>query len=153
VLEGSRFTGEGGHFIDTLTWWVGSLPEEVYAVSGPAKDDVQVSVRFENGASGVITYATTGNVRFPKETFDAAADGSSARLDNFRKAMTWTGRGHRTIRARGGQDKGQGNQLAQFVEAVKSGSAMPIPFNDLVAVTKATIAVRESLSSRRPERI
>jgi hypothetical protein len=30
---------------------------------------------------------------------------------------------------------------------------MPIPFNDLVAVTKATIAVRESLSSRRPERI
>jgi predicted dehydrogenase/threonine dehydrogenase-like Zn-dependent dehydrogenase len=153
ALEGSRFTGEGGHFIDTLTWWVGSLPEEVYAVSGPAKDDVQVSVRFENGASGVITYATTGNVRFPKETFDAAADGSSARLDNFRKAMTWTGRGHRTIRARGGQDKGQGNQLAQFVEAVKSGSAMPIPFNDLVAVTKATIAVRESLSSRRPERI
>jgi len=153
ALEGSRFTGEGGHFIDTLTWWVGSLPEEVYAVSGPAKDDVQVSVRFENGASGVITYATTGNVRFPKETFDAAADGSSARLDNFRKAMTWTGRGHRTIRARGGQDKGQGSQLAQFVEAVKSGSAMPIPFNDLVAVTKATIAVRESLSSRRPERI
>jgi predicted dehydrogenase/threonine dehydrogenase-like Zn-dependent dehydrogenase len=153
ALEGSRFTGEGGHFIDTLTWWVGSLPEEVYAVSGPAKDDVQVSVRFENGASGVITYATTGNVRFPKETFDAAADGSSARLDNFRKAMTWTGRGHRTIRARGGQDKGQGNQLTQFVKAVKSGSAMPIPFSDLVAVTKATIAVRESLSSRRPERI
>ena len=153
ALEGSRFTGEGGHFIDTLTWWVGSLPEEVYAVPGPAKDDVQVSVRFENGASGVITYATTGNVRFPKETFDAAADGSSARLDNFRKAMTWTGRGHRAIRARGGQDKGQGNQLARFVEAVKSGSAMPIPLNDLVAVTKATIAVRESLSSRRPERI
>ena len=153
ALEGSRFTGEGGHFIDTLTWWVGSLPEEVYAVPGPAKDDVQVSVRFENGASGVITYATTGNVRFPKETFDAAADGSSARLDNFRKAMTWTGRGHRTIRARGGQDKGQGNQLTQFVKAVKSGSAMPIPFSDLVAVTKATIAVRESLSSRRPERI
>jgi predicted dehydrogenase/threonine dehydrogenase-like Zn-dependent dehydrogenase len=153
ALEGSRFTGEGGHFIDTLSWWVGSLPEEVYAVSGPAKDDVQVSVRFENGASGVITYATTGNVRFPKETFDAAADGSSARLDNFRKAMTWTGRGHRTMRARGGQDKGQANQLARFVQAVQAGSAMPIPFNDLVAVTKATIAVRASLSSRRPERI
>lgn len=153
ALEGSRFTGEGGHFIDTLSWWVGSLPEEVYAVSGPAKDDVQVSVRFENGASGVITYATTGNVRFPKETFDAAADGSSARLDNFRKAMTWTGRGHRTIRARGGQDKGQASQLTQFVKTVRTGSAMPIPFNDLVAVTKATIAVRESLSSRRPERI
>ena len=26
-LEGSRFTGEGGHFIDTLSWWAGSLPQ------------------------------------------------------------------------------------------------------------------------------
>jgi predicted dehydrogenase/threonine dehydrogenase-like Zn-dependent dehydrogenase len=153
ALEGSRFTGEGGHFIDTLSWWVGSLPEEVYAVSGPGQDDVQVSLRFENGASGVITYATNGNPRFPKETFDAAADGSSARLDNFRKAMVWTGRGHRTMRARGGQDKGQGNQLAQFVKASLTGAAMPIPLNDLVAVTRATIAVRASLSSRCPERI
>ena len=36
ALEGSRFTGEGGHFIDTLSWWAGSLPEEVYAV-GPGE--------------------------------------------------------------------------------------------------------------------
>ena len=37
ALEGSRFTGEGGHFIDTLSWWAGSLPEEVYAVNGPGE--------------------------------------------------------------------------------------------------------------------
>ena len=33
--EGSRFTGEGGHFLDTLSWWADSLPEEVYAVGRP----------------------------------------------------------------------------------------------------------------------
>ena len=33
--EGSRFTGEGGHFIDTLSWWADSPPEEVYAVGRP----------------------------------------------------------------------------------------------------------------------
>ena len=33
-LEGSRFAGEGGHFIDTLSWWVNSLPVEVFAVRG-----------------------------------------------------------------------------------------------------------------------
>jgi predicted dehydrogenase/threonine dehydrogenase-like Zn-dependent dehydrogenase len=153
ALEGSRFTGEGGHFIDTLSWWAGSLPEQVYALPGPEKDDVQVTVRFENGSAGVITYATGGNVRFPKETFDAAAGGSSARLDNFRKATVWTGRGHHTTRARGGQDKGQRAELAQFVEAVLAGGPMPIPLESLVAVTKATIAVGESLSSGKPERI
>jgi predicted dehydrogenase/threonine dehydrogenase-like Zn-dependent dehydrogenase len=153
ALEGSRFTGEGGHFIDTLSWWSGSLPEEVYAVSGPDKDDVQVTMRFANGSNGVITYATGGNARFPKETFDAAGGGRSARLDNFRKATVWTGRGHRTTRARGGQDKGQRAELAAFVGASLAGTAMPIPLETLIAVTRATIAVGESLSSGKPERI
>src|SRR5689334_11098116 len=31
-LAGSRFAGEGGHFIDTLSWWAGSPPESVYAM-------------------------------------------------------------------------------------------------------------------------
>jgi predicted dehydrogenase/threonine dehydrogenase-like Zn-dependent dehydrogenase len=152
ALEGSRFTGEGGHFIDTLSWWAGSLPEEVYSVPGPEKNDVQVTVRFRNGSSGVISYVTVGNKRFPKETFDAAADGRSARLDNFRKATVWAGRGHSTNRTRG-QDKGQRAELARFVEASLTGAEMPIPLDDLVAVTSATIAVRESLSSGRPERV
>ena len=125
--EGSRFTGEGGHFLDTLSWWADSLPEEVYAVGGPDSDDVQVTVRFGNGASGVISYLTGGNVRFPKETLDATGGGRSARLDNFRKATVWAGRGHDTIRARGGQDKGQRAELARFVEAcrVRRGHADP----------------------------
>jgi predicted dehydrogenase/threonine dehydrogenase-like Zn-dependent dehydrogenase len=152
ALEGSRFTGEGGHFVDTLSWWAGSLPEEVYAIPGPEKDDVQATVRFQNGSSGVISYVTAGNTRFPKETFDAAGGGRSARLDNFRKATVWTGRRHATTRARGGQDKGQRAELAQFVQASLAGAPMPISLESLVAVTGATIAVRESLSSGKPER-
>jgi predicted dehydrogenase/threonine dehydrogenase-like Zn-dependent dehydrogenase len=152
--EGSRFTGEGGHFLDTLSWWTDSLPEEVYAAGGgPDSDDVQVTVRFTNGTSGVISYLTDGNVRYPKETLDATGGGRSARLDNFRKATVWSGRGHETIRARGGQDKGQQAELARFVDACVAGAAMPIPLESLVAVTAATIAVRESLLSGRPERV
>jgi predicted dehydrogenase len=153
ALEGSRFTGEGGHFLDTLSWWADSIPEEVYAVRGPERDDAQITVRFQNAASGIITYVTAGNSRFPKETLDAAAAGRSARLDNFRKATVWTGREHKTIRARGGQDKGQRAELAQFVRASLTGAEMPIPVSSLVATTRATIAVRDSLLSGRPERV
>ena len=151
--EGSRFTGEGGHFLDTLSWWADSLPEEVYAVGGPDSNDVQVTVRFANGASGVISYLTGGNVRFPKETLDVTGGGRSARLDNFRKATVWAGRGHNTIRARGGQDKGQRAEMARFVEACLTGTAMPIPLESLVATTRATIAVRDSLLSGKPEQV
>ncbi len=151
--EGTRFAGEGGHFLDTLGWWTDSLPEEVYAVGGgPDSDDVQVMVRFASGASGVISYLADGSVRFPKETLDATGGGRSARLDNFRKATVWSGRGRETIRARG-QDKGQRAELARFVDACLAGTAMPIPLESLAATTRATIAVRDSLLSGKPEQV
>jgi predicted dehydrogenase len=152
-LEGSRFAGEGGHFIDTLSWWADSLPEEVYAVSGADPDDIQAVVRFASGATATISYVTTGNPRFPKETLDAAAGGSSARLDNFIGMSVWNGRKRLSGKARGGPDKGQRAELAAFVEAVKTGAAMPIALDSLVATTRATIAVDESRASGRPESV
>jgi predicted dehydrogenase/threonine dehydrogenase-like Zn-dependent dehydrogenase len=152
-LEGSRFAGEGGHFIDTLSWWAGSLPAEVYALSGPEKGDVHATVRFQNGSTGTISYITGGNARYPKETLDAAGAGRSARLDNFRKATVWTGRRQSAMKSRGGPDKGQQAELVKFVEACLTGGPMPIPIESLVATTRATIAVGESLLSSRPERV
>jgi predicted dehydrogenase/threonine dehydrogenase-like Zn-dependent dehydrogenase len=147
--EGSRFTGEGGHFIDTLSWWADSLPKEVYAVGGPGSGDVTVTLRFASGASGSIAYLTSGNVRYPKETMDATGGGSSARLDNFKTATVWSGRGKHGMKARGGQDKGQRGEVLQFIEALRTGGPMPISVDSLLATTRATIAVGESLLSGR----
>ncbi len=149
--EGTRFVGEGGHFIDTLAWWSDSLVEEVYAVRGPEKGDVQAMFRFANGASGSIAYLTGGNARFPKETMDVTGGGRSARLDNFGSATVWSGRGKSATKARGGQDKGQASEMKAFVEAIRTGGPMPISLDSLLATTRATIAVGESLLSGRPE--
>ena len=150
-MEGSRFAGEGGHFIDALSWWADSLPTEVFAVPGPTGDDLQVMLRFDNTSTGVITYTTAGNARYPKETLDAAAQGRSARLDNFRQAAVWSGRRHEVMRSRGGQNKGQREQVAKFVESCRAGAAMPISIESLFATTRAVIAVGESLTTGRPE--
>ncbi len=150
-LEGSRFAGEGGHFIDTLTWWSGGLPEEVYAIAGPESGDVHVTLRFGNGSAGAITYLTGGSPRYPKETLDAAAGGRNARLDNFQRATVWDGRRRHITRARGAPDKGQRAQLQAFLAACRADEPMPIPLESLVAVSGAAIAVGESLASGRPE--
>jgi predicted dehydrogenase len=152
-LEGSRFAGEGGHFIDTLCWWADSLPEEVYAVPGPERGDLQATLRFRNGSVGTIGYVTAGNVRYPKETLDSAGGGRNARLDNFQRAMVWAGRRRESMRSRGGQDKGQRLELEQFIEASRTGTAMPISFESLVATTRATIAMTSSLASGHPEKV
>ena len=49
-----------------------------------------------------------------------------------------------------GQDKGQRAQLDRFVDAVRTGSAMPITLESLVATTRATLAVGSSLASGKP---
>jgi predicted dehydrogenase/threonine dehydrogenase-like Zn-dependent dehydrogenase len=151
AAEGSRFTGEGGHFIDTLSWWADSLPDEVYAVKGNGKGDVQATFRFASGTTGTIAYLTGGNARFPKETFDVTGGGRSARMDNFHSATVWSSRGKAATKARGGQDKGQRGEMEQFVEAVRTGGPMPISLGSLLGTTRATIAVAESLASGRPE--
>jgi predicted dehydrogenase/threonine dehydrogenase-like Zn-dependent dehydrogenase len=149
--EGSRFTGEGGHFIDTLAWWADSVVEGVYAVRGPEQGDVQATFQFANGASGTIAYLTGGSARFPKETMDVTGGGRSGRLDNFKTAEVWTARGKSATKARGGQDKGQRSEMAAFVEAVRTDAPMPISLDSLLATTRATIAVRESLLSGHRE--
>jgi len=151
--EGSRFAGEGGHFIDTLAWWADALPEEVYAVRGSEKGDLQATFRLRGGASGTIAYLTGGNNRFPKETMDAIGGGRSALLDNFKTATVWSSRGKVTAKARGGQDKGQRAEMEQFIEAVRTGGPMPISVDSLLATTRATIAVGESLASGKPEQV
>jgi predicted dehydrogenase len=150
-LEGSRFVGEGGHFLDTLGWWFGAEPVEVRAVPGAGNDDVVATVRYGNGSLGTVTYVTDGSARAPKETFEASAGGHSARLDNFRRATVWNRRRRRTSRSLRGIDTGQRAQLRAFVDAVRNHEPSPIPLRSLVSTTRATLAVARSLDTGRPE--
>jgi predicted dehydrogenase/threonine dehydrogenase-like Zn-dependent dehydrogenase len=136
--EGSRFAGEGGHFIDSLTALVGHDPVEVVGQAG-ASGDVQVSLRYPDGSLGSIVYATGGHRRFPKETLDVTGGGVNARLDNFTRVTVWSPQGRTTKRSLKGQDKGQRGELVAFLGAVRRGEPMAIPLDSLVATTRATL--------------
>jgi predicted dehydrogenase/threonine dehydrogenase-like Zn-dependent dehydrogenase len=147
-LEGSRFAGEGGHFIDTLGALVGHHPVEVYAMD--AGGSVHTTLRFADSSVATISYVTDGSSRFPKETLDVVGDGRNGRLDNFQRVTVWSDKGKSGHRVLTGQDKGQRIQLERFVKAVRTDSAMPVPLESLVATTRATLAVGRSLSLGRP---
>jgi predicted dehydrogenase len=147
-LEGSRFAGEGGHFIDTLSALVEHHPIEVHAMG--AGESVHATVRFADESVATISYVTEGSSRFPKETLDVVGDGRNGRLDNFQRVSVWSAKGKNGRRVLTGQDKGQRSQLDRFVDAVRTGSAMPIPLDSLAATTRATLAVDSSLASGKP---
>jgi predicted dehydrogenase/threonine dehydrogenase-like Zn-dependent dehydrogenase len=151
--EGSRFVGEGGHFIDTLSWLLDSDPSMVFACATPGQTDLQVLLRYLDGSTATITYATTGAVGFPKETIDVLADGKVLRFDDFMRTSLYGPKRRSSPRIPRGRDKGQRAQLDAFLEAVRSGGPMPVPVNSLAATTLATLAVHTSLATRTPVRL
>jgi predicted dehydrogenase/NADPH:quinone reductase-like Zn-dependent oxidoreductase len=146
-LEGSRFVGEGGHFVDTMSWWIGSDPVEVMAMAGAGTDEVQVSLRYGDGSLATVTYLTSVHRKFPKETFEASSGGRTARLDNFRRASVWTGARARVTRHFGSPDKGQPAEIKAFIDAVRADGPMPISLESLAATTRATLAATSAVAS------
>ncbi|GAA2663313.1 bi-domain-containing oxidoreductase [Streptomyces lunalinharesii] len=149
--EGSRFEGEGGHFIDTASWLLGADPVSVYAVA-PAgnNEDLQVVLGYPDGSTATLSYVTTGAPGFPKETLDLVADGKVLRLDDFVRASVHGPEKWVSSRLPRARDKGQSAELAAFVKAVRTGGPMPVPLASLVATTAATLAVRSGLVGGAP---
>ncbi|MGC0374234.1 bi-domain-containing oxidoreductase [Streptomyces sp. SAI-229] len=148
--EGSRFAGEGGHFIDTASRLLEADPVSVYAVAPSGNEDLQVVLRYPDGSTATISYVTTGSSGFPKETLDLIADGKVLRFDDFVRASVYGRKRWVSSRLPKARDKGQNAELAAFVKAVRTGGPMPVPLRSLVATTAATLAVQASLAGGAP---
>ncbi|MEU5095452.1 bi-domain-containing oxidoreductase [Streptomyces sp. NPDC020996] len=148
--EGSRFAGEGGHFIDTASWLLDADPVSVYAVATSGNEDLQVVLRYPDGSTATISYVTTGAPGFPKETLDLVADGKVLRLDDFVRASVYGRKRWVSSRLPKARDKGQSAELAAFLKAVRTGGPMPVPLESLVATTSATLAVQTGLAGGAP---
>jgi predicted dehydrogenase/NADPH:quinone reductase-like Zn-dependent oxidoreductase len=152
-LEGSRFVGEGGHFVDTMSWWIGSDPVEIITMAAGGPDEVQVSLRYGDGSLATVTYLTSSHRRFPKETFEASRGGRTAQLDNFRRATVWSGARARVRRHLGSPDKGQPAEIKAFLDAVRTGGPMPIALDSLTATTRAVLIAASAVASRAPQQL
>jgi len=152
-VQGGRVIGEIGHFIDTIQFLTDAVPTVVYA-SGVADraarygdDNVQISLTMSDGSSGQITYVANGASAMPKERIEVFGGGKSAILDDFRTVTLYDGRN--TKRKSFSGDKGHGAEMKAMVDAL-AGSKMPIELNSLVATSRASFALIESLRSGQP---
>lgn len=151
--EGSRFVGEGGHFIDTVSWFLGSDPVSVYATGTPGNHDLQVLLRYADGSTASISYITSGSTAFPKETLEVLADGKVLKFDDFVRASVYGRKRWTSSRLPKARDKGQQAELDAFITALQTGVAMPISLDSLVSTTLATLAVHRSLETGAPVRL
>ena len=145
---GGRIIGEGCHFVDFLTFLAGAAPVSVTASALPDngryhEDNVSMTFTFPDGSLGLLDYLANGDKSFPKERLEVFTAGRIAVLDDFRTLeMVQDGRRTRLKKA---QNKGWRDEWLAFTGAIRTGGQPPIPYDQLIGVTKATFAAVESL--------
>jgi len=150
-LGGGRIAGEACHFIDLLRYLTG-LPISGFQASSMGKapgvattdDKASITLEFEDGSIGTILYLANGHKSFPKERLEIFTSGRILQLDNFRRlnGFGWPGFNGMNLWR---QDKGQKQCAAAFVRAVQTGGPSPIPLEELMEVSRVTIAVAGAL--------
>ncbi|MCT4630858.1 Gfo/Idh/MocA family oxidoreductase [Winogradskyella sp.] len=147
-IGGGRILGEVCHFIDYLTYLNGSLPIKISAVALPdanqLNDTLNILIQFQNGSNGVIGYYANGSKAMTKEYVEVFSAGMSATLNDFKELKIF-GKGKPKKDKLLNQNKGQKEMVNAFVNGLLNDGKAPIPFQDIVAVTKASFKALESI--------
>lgn len=148
--DGGRIVGEFCHFVDWARAVVGSPIKRVFAAATPdgaryTGDNVNVTLTFADGSVANLQYLANGNAALPKEFFEVFCQGQVARIDDF--AELHLGRAGKLSSSKSTQDKGHRSELQETIEAMRNGKPSPIPFEQLLEVSEATLAVGESIRS------
>ncbi|HEU4796497.1 MAG TPA: Gfo/Idh/MocA family oxidoreductase, partial [Pyrinomonadaceae bacterium] len=141
VEGGGRIIGEVCHFVDLMQFLTGASPISVFAESVSAKspkivdaDSVFITLRFADGSNGAIAYLSEGDKSLPKERVEIFGGGKSFVIDDFRTGKV--------------QDKGQRTQIQRICASMLQGERAPIDLNELVATTRTTFRILDSLRSK-----
>jgi predicted dehydrogenase/threonine dehydrogenase-like Zn-dependent dehydrogenase len=140
-VGGGRLLGEACHFIDLLRHLAG-CPIERVSTTRLAADTATIAVRFADGSIGSIHYFANGNRTLSKERLEVFCGGCVLQMDNFRRLKGYGWRRFNKMNL-WRQDKGAGQAVRAFVNAVRSGAASPIAFDEICEVARATIAAAQ----------
>jgi predicted dehydrogenase/threonine dehydrogenase-like Zn-dependent dehydrogenase len=149
---GGRVLGEVCHFVDLLMFLAASpiIEVEGRALASSQRysgDNLIVSLRFANGSQGTISYLANGDRAFSKERLEVFGGSAVAVLDDFRHLELVRDGKRQTVHSRWRQDKGHRGEWAAFASSVRQGNAAPIPFDELVCSTLATLRIQESMAT------
>lgn len=147
-VGGGRIIGEACHFVDFITFLVGAAPVSMTAHALPdggkyREDNVSMTFTFPDGSIGIVDYLANGDKSFSKERVEVFCDGQIAVLDDFVSLQTV--KDGKKKETKGTQNKGWVDEWKVFAKCIREGGQPPIPYEQLIGVTKATFAAVESL--------
>ncbi|QOR62628.1 bi-domain-containing oxidoreductase [Sulfurovum sp. ST-21] len=158
TIGGGRIIGEVCHFIDTCSYLVDSEVVSVYAAtvqkddqSIPDEDNVNITLKYANGSTAIISYYAYGDTSMPKEHIEAFCNGVSMQMTDFRELIIYSGGKKEKIKS-ANQDKGFMGEFKAFKESVQNGRPA-IPFESIYNTTKTTFKILESIRRGNVEQV
>jgi predicted dehydrogenase len=152
---GGRILGEVCHFVDFLQFITQANPTKVSAESiGGAnakmdpRDNIAITIGFDNGSVGVITYIANGDKLLGKERIEIFGAGKTVIIDDFRSAEIYSGGRCRKLKLPG---KGHNEEVDLFIRSIREGLPAPIPFESLHYTTSATFRILDALHTGLPQ--
>jgi len=147
---GGRILGELCHFVD---WTRCVVEREMVSVAANAlpdaarynRDNVVATLRFQDGSIATVAYLANGDRSVPKEQFEVFCEGKVGRIDDF--CTLELAREGKTRRTRARRNKGHQREINLTMDAIRQGGCSPIPFEELMEVSEATIAIEEAIAT------
>ena len=119
---GGMLISEVCHFIDFLQYMVSSRPLSVYAEAPKSEasnlnrlDNIQITISFEDGSIGTVSYSTSGNSGYSKELIELFGNASAGSIRDFREINLVNSKEKYHKKSYFTQDKGIFNELHEFV--------------------------------------
>jgi len=142
---GGRILGEGCHFIDLLRHLAGSEITNHYSnnMEGITSDTRTLELSFSDGSIGTIHYFSNGAKSFPKENLKIFTAGKILEMNNY-KSLRGHGWEKFKVMRSFKQDKGNNSCVAAFVNSISQGEPSPIPFDQLLEVSRVSIELQNS---------
>jgi len=154
---GGRILGEVCHFIDFIQFVTQANPTKVSAESiGGAntkmdpRDNIAITIGFDNGSVGVITYIANGDKLLGKERVEIFGAGKTVVIDDFKFAEIYSGGRSRKLKLLG---KGHCEEVDLFIRAIREGLPSPIPFGSLYYTSLATFRILDALHTGLPQTV
>ena len=148
TIGGGRIVGEACHFIDLTAFIASSKIKSVSAndmmTATNLRDTLIINLQFENGSIATISYFSNGSKELNKEHLEIFTNGQSIIIDDF-KEMHIHGKTTKKLNL-STQDKGHKEEVKLFLEAIQTGKACPISFDETYNSMLATFKVEESIS-------
>jgi predicted dehydrogenase/threonine dehydrogenase-like Zn-dependent dehydrogenase len=154
TVGGGRIIGEVCHFVDFCQFLTKSDPIEVYTTSISGQmgkyyehDNIQLSIRFQDGSLATIIYTALGSKMYSRERVEVFGGDIVGVLEDFKSLELFSG-GKKKRKSLWNQDMGYTQELKYFLQCDPQ-YAEEI-FHSILLTTRTTFAAMESLAKGKP---